>query len=287
MSPVSVSPLSPPGWRAELELRFRRQAQRTVIAERRHLGPLRVQRPFYPESSACCHVYLLHPPGGIVGGDGLQISLSLEDSTQVLVTTPAATKFYRNNGSTAKVDQHFDVAQAATLEWLPQETIVFDRAWAANTTQVELADNAGFIGWEILCLGRPAAKEAFCDGLFTQRWQLQRRGRPLFHERLHLSGNGEAQLAAWGLAGHRVSATLIACISDAPAESLLAAVRQAMGAVAGDNILCSASQMQEVIVCRTLGDSAEQARRTSQAAWQVLRQALWSRTAVVPRIWNT
>src|SRR5205085_6360717 len=89
-----------PGWQAELRLRFNCDAPgplrpgRTRLVERQHRGPLVVQRPFYPEGDPC-HVYLVHPPGGVVGGDALRIDATVDPGAHALITTPAATKFYR------------------------------------------------------------------------------------------------------------------------------------------------------------------------------------------------
>src|SRR5690606_30424398 len=112
------------GWRAELALRFELRGPRTVLAGRRHYGPLRVQRPFYPEG-APCHTYVLHPPGGVVGGDRLHMDIRLEPGSHALLTMPGATKFYRSAGATSLLQQHFHVGEDAVLEWLPQDNILF------------------------------------------------------------------------------------------------------------------------------------------------------------------
>jgi len=143
------------GWQACLELGFEKRGLRTVAAQRRHYGPLAVQRPFYPEGDVC-HLYLLHPPGGVVGGDTLDIRVRAGTGARALVTTPGATKFYRSAGATAAVTQTLQVDAGAVLEWLPQEAILFQGAVARQQTCIELAAGACFAGWDILCLGRPA-----------------------------------------------------------------------------------------------------------------------------------
>src|SRR5262245_14402851 len=116
------------GWLASLDLEFARSGSRTVLARRSHVGPLIVQRPFYPEGDVC-HVYLVHPPGGVVGGDTLELRARVHDGAHALITTPAATKFYRSEGRMARQVQ--DIAlDAAIFEWLPQETILFADAHA-------------------------------------------------------------------------------------------------------------------------------------------------------------
>lgn len=108
-----------------------------MLASARHHGPLTVQRPFYPEEDVC-HLYLLHPPAGIVGGDELHIAVTLDENSHTLITQPGAGKFYRSRGPQALLRQHFTLASHATLEWLPQDTILFPGANAAIQTVFNL-----------------------------------------------------------------------------------------------------------------------------------------------------
>lgn len=271
------------GWVARLELGFRARDTQTILAHRRHVGPLRVQRPFYPEGERACHVYILHPPGGVVGGDSLAIHAAVERGAHALLTTPAAGKLYRSAGTSAQLSQELSVADGAWLEWLPQETIAFNGAQAASLTRVELAGSAGFIGWEILCLGRPAAGEIYTHGEFVQRFEIWRDGAPLWWERNALAGGASVLRAPWGLAGRSVVATLVA-VGRAP--SALPALRKLLNAEHDDGEF-SVSQLRDVLVCRYLGNSAEQARAGFVAAWRLLRPALWGIEAVPPRIWAT
>lgn len=268
-------------WRARLDLNFEARGGRTLLAARAHHGPLRVQRPFYPEGEGVCHVYILHPPGGMVGGDELVIDVAVGAGASVLLTTPAAGKFYRSNGAVARQSHHLRVAQGAMLEWLPQEGIVFDGAHAELSTRVELAEGAGFIGWEILCLGRPGAGERFTHGALRQRVELWREGMPLYIERARYEEGAAALTAPWGLAGCAVSGSLW-CVCDG--EELLARVREAVAPAAG---LFSATRLDGVLLCRYLGDHADEARRCFETVWQVLRPALLQRSACAPRIWAT
>ncbi|CAN0465315.1 unnamed protein product, partial [Phaeothamnion confervicola] len=153
----SAAPALP--WRAELDLEFALRGARTRLTAQRHCGPLLVQRPFHPEAGDVCHAYLIHPPAGIVGGDELHLSVQVHSHAQVLLTTPAATRFYRSSALVSQLKQQFVVADHASLEWLPQENLLFDSARARIATSVHLAPHARFIGWEILCLGRPACGE--------------------------------------------------------------------------------------------------------------------------------
>ena len=283
MNQTTAITATPAGWQAALDLHFERSGARTVLAQRRHVGPLQVQRPFYPEGDDTCHVYLLHPPGGVVGGDQLRIGIDVAAGAHALITTPAAGKWYRSAGRVATLDQYLTVAAHALLEWLPQESIVFDGAHVATNTRVELADTAKFLGWELMCLGRPAAAELFTHGVLRQRVEVWRNGAPLWIEGSRLCGGEPVLTAAWGLRGHSVTGTL-ACTSTVP--QLVTHVREAWATLSG-NALVSATQLDSVVVCRYLGDDAEQARACFRAAWAVLRPAVFGKDACPPRIWAT
>jgi urease accessory protein len=146
-------------WHAQLRLELERRDGRTILARSTHEGPLRVQRPFYPEGKdGPCHIYVLHPPGGVVSGDRLLVDVRAGEGSEVLLTTPGATKLYRARGDDdATLVQRFTVAEGARVEWLPPETIAYDGTVARVSTEVELAETSSYVGWEILCLGRPAA----------------------------------------------------------------------------------------------------------------------------------
>ena len=269
------------GWQARLRLRFGGQDGRTVVRERAHEGPLQVQRAFYPEGPELCHVYLLHPPGGLVAGDRLDVNIDLDPGAHALVTTPAAGKVYRGDERpAATVRQQLRVGAGASLEWFPQETIVFEGGRVELETRVELAEGAAFLGWELCCLGRPAAGEAFAAGACRQRFELWRAGRPLCLERARLDGGAPALRARWGLGGAPVSATLLATPVAGPLDAI-----RALPANAAD--LVSATLLDDVLVCRYLGPSAERARRHFTRVWELIRPALLGRPHHSPRIWST
>ena len=281
----SCSPASDSGWQARLELDFARHGERTVLARRRHVGPLAVQRPFYPDGPAgqggACHVYLLHPPGGVVGGDALDIVVNAGAGSRALVTTPAAGKLYRSAGACARLSQRLRVDEGAQLEWLPQPTIPFAGVNARISTRVDLAPGGRFIGWEIVCLGRTDSGEHYAGqlGLALELW---RDGAPLWLERARYDGD-ELLVAPHGLRGFPVSGTLLA--SPAPAADVLAAIRVAMDA--HGTVLAGASSVDDVLALRVLGPQAEAVQRALVDAWALLRPALFDRPAVAPRIWAT
>ncbi|HKJ94985.1 MAG TPA: urease accessory protein UreD, partial [Gammaproteobacteria bacterium] len=227
-----------------------------------------------------CHTYLLHPPGGIVGGDRLQIDVRVEPGAHGVVTTPAANKFYRSAGPMAEQRHFLTVAAGGVLEWLPQEQIAFDAARARSATRVDLAEGAAFIGWELTCLGRPAAGEGFGRGRFHTAFELWRGGRPLAIERNRLAG--EAMLGgAWGLGGAPCTFTLMAVDAG---DTALASARAVLDE---STDRAAATLMDDVLAVRWLGDGAERGRDLLERLWRELRPVLLSRPAHAPRIWRT
>lgn len=270
-------------WQAELELWFDTVGERTRLARRRHLGPLVVQRPFHPEKDGTCHVYLLHPPGGVAGGDSLHLTFHLAEGARVVLTTPGATKFYRSTTGKGSQCSQIDVGPGAACEYLPQEAIIFDGAGAEISTRVTIAETGTYVGWDFACLGRPAANERFRSGSLTQRVEISRGGKPIWFERFCLPGGSPLQEASYALAGYPVFGTMVYA---GPLKSGLSElVRHAAGETA--DCLFSASQLDDVVVCRYLGPHAEQGKILFTRAWDALRTALQLKPASAPRIWAT
>ncbi|HIK58720.1 MAG TPA: urease accessory protein [Nitrospinaceae bacterium] len=270
-------------WRAQLELEFSKSNNKTILSHRKHYGPLQVQKPFYPELNGACHVYILHPPGGVVGGDRLNICVNVNSNAHALITTPAAGKFYRSAGPVAKQEQTIKVAPKGVLEWFPSENILFSGAKAQIQTKVELAYDSHFIGWEISCLGRPHSDEIFSQGELDQRFEIWRDGRPIRIERLKFKGEDQALHAKWGLLGFPVIGSML-CVTDK--IELLDPLRK----ITSDSIdqeLFSATQMDGIILCCYLGNSVEGARNYFIKAWKILRQKVIGYEAIEPRIWKT
>lgn len=258
-----------------------------MIAHSQHSGPLRVQRPFYPETDGTAHVYLLHPPGGMVVGDALTINVDAGHAARGLITTPSAGKFYSVGRSRQSQRQavSLQLAPDAVLEWLPQESLVFTGANAIITTQVEVAEGARFCLWDIVALGRAVGDQPFRAGHCEQRVEITRDGRPWFVERNRLHAGDRLLQAPWGMAGADTLGTLIANVSlqRDMRESLLADVQ----ARHGPPHRFSLTQKADLLIGRYLGPSATQGRLGLAAMWAGLRPALLGKTAVEPRIWYT
>ncbi|HVV53093.1 MAG TPA: urease accessory protein UreD [Polyangia bacterium] len=272
-------------WHAALELGFAAEGGATRLARRAHRGPFLVQRPFFPEGRQVCHVYLLHPPGGLVGGDELRLDLRVEAGAHTLVTTPAAGKAYRTLGPAARQWHALAVEAGGALEWLPQETILYDGCRLELETRVELAPGARFLGAETLAFGLPARGAPFVHGSCRQGFELRRDGVPLFVERGRFEGDAPVQEASWGLAGATVLTLIIA--APAPVAPTVEALRALLPFGETERAGVSVLGDGEALVVRHLGARAEASRAFVQAAWRLVRGDLFGRPAVAPRIWAT
>ncbi|KQX02183.1 urease accessory protein UreD [Massilia sp. Root418] len=274
-----------PVWRASLSLGFANDGGTTRLVERRHSGPLRVQKPLYPEGGAVCHAIIVHPPGGVVGGDQLELSATVGEGARAFLTTPGAAKWYKANGKVSRQSVRLHAAAGAAIEWLPQETIFFDHAHVELEQDITLAPGASYIGCDILCMGRSASGERFRSGRVVQRTRIRQGERLLWWEQGALTPDGMA--SPLGMDGHTVCATLLAVGAPLPA-AVLAQLRSdaaAAGAHVGAHV--GATQMKGLLVVRHLGGDSEAAREIMLAAWRTVRPHLLGRAPFDPRSWRT
>jgi len=273
-------------WQGELSLRYWRDGEATR-AHDRHQGPLRVLQALYPEGTGICHHVLVHPPGGIAGGDELQIQVRLEAGTHALITTPGATRFYRSEGATALQQAHLQLQAGARLEWLPLETLAYPGCIADNRVRAELAPGAEMLGWDVLALGLPASGKAFERGSFHQQLELPgqwlERGRIVAGDRVLLD-------SPLGWAGRRVLATLWFAAGQALAparrDALLDAAR---GVVAGHALAPTAgvtAVQPSVLVLRALAPGVETALNLLMQVRAAWRAAAWQLAEETPRVWR-
>ncbi len=268
-----------PCWEAELSLRYAAFGRTTRPVLRRHSGPLRVQKHLYPEGPEVCQHIIVHPPGGIAGGDRLDISATVAAGAWAQLTSPGAAKWYRAVGP-AFQDLRLHVEAGATLEWLPQETIVYSAAQAELSTVIELEGDARLFYWDMVALGRPAASERFDAGHFQARLDISRDGQLIWHERQRIAGGDGLLDSPIGLDGRSVFATLI--VSGEIDAELMERCRELPSRVRGD-----LTQLPGLVVARCLADEALHARAWLIDLWRLLRPELLGREAVPPRIWST
>ena len=278
----SVSPQSKhaDGWQAILELSLQKINGKTCLLPKQRLGPLTVQRPFYPEGDVC-HVYVLHPPGGVVGGDRLKLAVNARPGSHGLITTPGAGKFYRSAGKTAQLQQQFNVAEDAVLEFLPLESIYFPATELSSKISVNLQVTSKFVSWEIHCFGLPVNNEDFTDGNVLLNTEVTVDGKLLLHDKLKIDSLELGRTS--GLRGNRVYGSFVVysqMISDALLDTMQSL--QAESGIAGVSCL-----EPGLLVARYLGDSTEHAQIYFRKLWQMLRPIALGFDACAPRIWNT
>ncbi|CAA0118301.1 urease accessory protein UreD [Zhongshania aliphaticivorans] len=282
--------VSSKSWRASIELTFEARAGRTDLVRSRHKGPLRVQRAFYPEGD-CCHLYLLHPPGGMVPGDDLRVALGLSHGAQALLTTPSAGKVYRSDLAKTTQSQGISATLLAgtCLEWLPQETIVYEGAEAELSNSFDLHGDASLCAWDIVVLGRRASGEGFSKGRCLQKIEISRDGIPLLHERTEWLGGSKMLDAPWGMHGMSVSGTLFATLQCD--QDRMDSLREGLAELVASRGWLPAewglSQKRDIFLARYVGNSPEQCRKGFIWLWSQLRPLLNGRAACPPRIWNT
>jgi len=270
------------GWDAQLFLGFERVGARSVMTRREHRGPLVVQKPLYPEGPDVCQCVLLHPPGGIAGGDRLTLGVTVSPHASAQLTTPGATRWYRSAGPPASQVLHARIGEHAFLEWLPQGTIVYDGALARSDVRIELARGATFIGVEFASLGRRASGERFRCGEWRQRFEIVRDDAPIWSERAVLRADSGVLASPVGLNDASVFGTFVAV--GAPIDDTMMSALRAIAPLQGEAAI---TRLPEVIVGRYRGDSMESAGAYFVELWSMLRPAMTGRAAMRPRIWST
>lgn len=273
-------------WHASLQLDYTLEGTRTV-ARHAHNGPLRILQSLYPEGDAVCHNVLVHPPGGLVGGDTLDISATVGPGAHGLVTTPGATRFYRSTGERALQRTHLTLAEGARLEWLPLEALCYNACNAENHLTLNLAPGAECMGWDVTALGLPHAGQPFETGRFVQH--IEAPGRWL--ERGVIDAADHRLLESpLGLAGHRCMASLFFVVGTplerARRDTALDAARAVMDAHALKASAGATSPNGQVLVVRALAPQVEPAMQLLQQVRAAWRAALWQLCAEPPRIWS-
>lgn len=270
-------------WKAELELEYRLEDGR-VRAMDRHHGPLRVLKALpLPQGPGCEHV-LVHPPGGLAGGDELRVRVRQAEGTRVRLTTPGATRLYRSTGAWALQEVDIEVACGALLEWLPLETLAYAGCRARSRVQARLQPGAMMVGWDVACLGLPASGDGWSLGVFEQHLEVQ----GAWLERAELDAKDmRLRDSPLGLDGQPVWASMWCAAGSAWPES----VRQSLVEVARQSdtsrLLAATSPGERVVVVRVLASRVEpvfEALRRVRRAWLPL---LGHDCGGEPRVWAT
>ncbi|NEP09312.1 MAG: urease accessory protein UreD [Symploca sp. SIO1A3] len=271
------------GWHGSLDLVYAHHNDATRLIHNQVRSPLKVQRAFYPEGQAICHSIVLHTAGGIVGGDRLSQNIHLQANSQVLITTAAAGKVYRSNGQEARQTIQIRVEPGAYLEWLPQETIIFNGAVYRQDLRVELAPGASWLGWEITRFGRTARGEQFLQGNWQSHSEVWQQGHPLWIERQWLPGSDTIFNSPHGLAGEPVVG-MLCWLSQPVTSDLLEQVRKLWRAKEHQGE-AGVTQLISGLLCRYRGASTSEVRDWFTDVWQLLRLSYSGHFPKKPRVW--
>ena len=273
-------------WHAQLQLDYTLEAGRTV-ARHSHTGPLRILQSLYPEGDAVCHNVLVHPPGGLVGGDTLDVTVHGQAGSHALITTPGASRFYRSDGQTALQKTRLRLEDGARLEWLPLEAICYSACLAENRLTMELAPGAELMGWDVTALGLPLANQPFDKGQLLQHIEVP----GVWLERGTVAASDSRLLnSPAGMAGHKCLASFF-FLSGQPItrerrERALDSARAVIAHHALASTTGATSPHPQVLVVRSLAPVVEPAMALLRTLRNTWRQELWAKSASSPRIWS-
>jgi urease accessory protein len=269
-----------PGWQGRLQLAYRHDRGKTQAIQHQGIAPLKVQRSFYPEGEGICHNVMLHTAGGVVGGDSLSIDIDLQPASRVVLTTAAAGKIYGSNGTRATQSIVHNLAAHTSLEWLPQETIIFNGAIFHQHLRVNLAPSATWMGWEINRFGRTASGEKFISGEWKSATEVYRDGQPLWIDRQWLCGDALID-SPHSLAGYPIVGSL-AWIDRSVSKELVTEIRSLFH---GEPSKIGVTRLSAGLLCRYRGDSTPEVRRWFTAVWHLLRHSFLDSKPISLRVW--
>jgi len=276
--------LTKKNWHARLELAYKKSNSKTIVSHRLHKGPLVIQKPFYPENEVC-HSYLIHPPGGIVGGDVLELDVELNPESHALITTPAANKFYRSKQDVAYLHQEFRIKEKALLEWLPQESIFFNNCNVKIINEFHLDEHANLICWEINCFGRPAGNEFFNQGKVEQKIIISRAGILEYIDRSIVDDKSNILNSPWGLNSFPVMATMIVSLSSVSTSIILEKLELIQEHT--EKRIISFTKKNNIIIIRVFAFQTREVLSIFTQCWEVVRPLITGKKICPPRIWAT
>ncbi|BCE01256.1 urease accessory protein UreD [Marinicellulosiphila megalodicopiae] len=280
-------------WKASLSLCLTRKLSKSVLTKCHHNGPLRIQRPFYPESDLCPHLYILHPPGGFVAGDDVQINVHAQNNAQCLLTTPAAGKFYgaKTLEQTQLQKTTLILDEQSCIEYLPQETIVFDSAKANNFCDIHLHKSATLFYWDTFCLGRLKSGEHFSTGYINQNVRIFCDDQLIHIERNQLNAQSELFKSPAGFSNYPVFGTFYAyseIFLNKENSVLIENLEKKLFEIQkNEDFYIALTQKNGLLIARYLGNNAAHAQTLFKQVWETLRPIAKNTPACPPRIWNT
>lgn len=273
--PAPVLPTQMERVRGSARVSVRSAAGVTRLAENYQAGSAKVRFPRV-RGGLPLEAVLLNTAGGLTGGDCLDYSISVEDGAHGIATTQAAERVYRSVAGTARIDTRLAVAAGATLDWLPQETILFDRSALARTLIADVHPTARLLAVEAIVLGRTAMGETARSIALSDSWRIRRGGKPVFADGIRLHGDSVTTLAA-GATGNGAAAIATLVFVAPDAEASLETARAALAIATGE---CGASAWNGMLVARLIAPAGH-ALRTD-----LIRLVEALRGKPMPRVWN-
>jgi urease accessory protein len=260
--------------RGEARVAFRRDGERTRLDELFQSGSAKIRLPRVfagpPE------VVFLNTAGGLTGGDQLKFSVTVDTSAAAVATTQAAERIYRRLAGTASLETRLTVGDGARLDWLPQETILFDRSSLSRSLTIDIARNASIMALEAVVLGRTAMGEVLSEAAVRDHWRIRRGGRLIFADSLRLDGDATGIMHGRATGGGASAlATLVLIAPDA--EARLDAARDALAGASGE---CGASAWNGMLVARAIAPTGQALRADLTRLVETLRDT------PMPRVWN-
>ena len=254
------------------------------MAERRHTGPLQVQKPLYPEGRSVCHTVILHPPGGMAEGDSIRINVAQGPDTKTVLTSPAAAKWYKSSGGFASQEVRIKLGARAQLDWLPPENILFENAHASLHFHLELAQDASAIGWETFVFGRRARGETWDTGALRLDSQFSDEKGLLWAEKANVTGKSGLRTAAQGLAAFPV-AGMIWATGPSCTETLAETVATLLPFT--DSLRAGVTCLnRNMLVVRAVAQKLEPLRDLLIRCWTCLRPAVHGSQPNPLRLWS-
>lgn len=284
-------------WLASLALQLGHSIHGTQLTQTKRCGPLTIQKAFYPEGRDCAHLYLLHPPAGIVSGDELRVTVDVQQGAHTLITTPGANRFYRARtdlsiGDPKQVQMtRINLEEGAKCEHFPLETLVYNQANGVNNVEVRLQHSSLYCGWDMTCLGLPSSDDDFIAGRFTQLNTLYLDDVLLYHDKVVIEPQSNIQHHQAGLAGNTVFGTFLAYaakdkVSDEQRTQLIRQLRETIVQQGASNLI-SVTDIRQLVVIRYLGQQAHQCKGLFVELWKLIRPLYMDKQGIQPRIWFT
>lgn len=286
-------------WQASIRLEFKKAQDRTLMVRNLHYGPLLVQKPFYPEKA--CHVYLLHPPGGVASCDHLTVEATAHENSQVLITTPGATKFYKGENEKSVFEQIFYIENKASLEYLPAQNIFYKGTHTKVKTTFYLNDNSRFAFRDVSKCGMKDEDRPFDDSSLFNTVTIVVNGKEKLIETSFINGQDDLEALSGNYGCVYTGTYITSKVCEATLEQIRAVLdgyitrehhleTQSTGSSCPENnilFFASAGVVDNFTVVRFLSSKNEAIEKAIVQIWKLTRKETIGLEPCPPRIWST